>query len=238
MEAITQAVLEDLVEYQKLEMEIEDLKEEARAIPSRIEEISAGMEKAAEILSAAESRLKELKKNYRDYEGQIQTQQARIEKREAQLRSVKTNKEYKAMLEEIEDIRQKISGLEDLCLECLDAIDSAEQELGIARQRAKEIEKNTEKEKQKLLATLREKEKAVSELESRLSKVAEGIPANVMELYKSIRARVGDAAVVMVSESICSGCNLNIPPQMYNELQTSGSVDFCPHCQRLVYALS
>jgi uncharacterized protein len=28
---------------------------------------------------------------------------------------------------------------------------------------------------------------------------------------------------------------MNIPPQMYNELQRSDILMFCPHCQRIVY---
>jgi predicted nucleic acid-binding Zn-ribbon protein len=37
--------------------------------------------------------------------------------------------------------------------------------------------------------------------------------------------------------SICNGCNVNIPPQMYNELQRCKSVKLCPNCQRIIYWL-
>jgi len=34
---------------------------------------------------------------------------------------------------------------------------------------------------------------------------------------------------------VCSGCNVNLPPQMYNEIQRFDRIRFCPNCQRIVY---
>jgi uncharacterized protein len=40
---------------------------------------------------------------------------------------------------------------------------------------------------------------------------------------------------VPVSDAVCNGCNVNLPPQLYNELQRSDTLRYCPNCQRIIY---
>jgi predicted nucleic acid-binding Zn-ribbon protein len=47
--------------------------------------------------------------------------------------------------------------------------------------------------------------------------------------------RKGGIAISQVVNATCSGCNMNIPPQMYNELQKRDSLKFCPNCERIIY---
>jgi predicted nucleic acid-binding Zn-ribbon protein len=42
-------------------------------------------------------------------------------------------------------------------------------------------------------------------------------------------------AVVPVKDAVCHGCNVNLPPQLYNELFRCDSLRFCPNCQRIIY---
>jgi len=41
--------------------------------------------------------------------------------------------------------------------------------------------------------------------------------------------------LVAVIEGSCSGCNMKLPPQLYNILQRVESVEQCPSCQRIIY---
>jgi predicted nucleic acid-binding Zn-ribbon protein len=42
-------------------------------------------------------------------------------------------------------------------------------------------------------------------------------------------------AVVPVKDAVCHGCNVNLPPQLYNELFRYDSLKFCPNCHRIIY---
>ncbi|MBW2644346.1 MAG: hypothetical protein JRC89_13545 [Deltaproteobacteria bacterium] len=39
----------------------------------------------------------------------------------------------------------------------------------------------------------------------------------------------------IVKDALCYGCNVNLPPQLYNELFLGNSLKFCPNCQRIIY---
>ena len=57
---------------------------------------------------------------------------------------------------------------------------------------------------------------------------------DVLKRYGNIRMRRG-LAVVSVRNGTCQGCNMNIPPQLYNVLQRGQTVETCPSCHRIIY---
>ncbi|MGB2689080.1 MAG: C4-type zinc ribbon domain-containing protein, partial [Desulfobacterales bacterium] len=50
-----------------------------------------------------------------------------------------------------------------------------------------------------------------------------------------IEQQQGGLAVVPVKDAVCHGCNVNLPPQLYNELFRYDSLKFCPNCHRVIY---
>jgi predicted nucleic acid-binding Zn-ribbon protein len=42
-------------------------------------------------------------------------------------------------------------------------------------------------------------------------------------------------AVVSVWKEVCNGCHMNLPPQLYIELQKSFELHSCPNCNRIIY---
>jgi len=38
-----------------------------------------------------------------------------------------------------------------------------------------------------------------------------------------------------VRNGTCQGCNMNIPPQLYNQLQRGDTIELCGTCNRIIY---
>jgi hypothetical protein len=57
---------------------------------------------------------------------------------------------------------------------------------------------------------------------------------DVLKRYGAIRIRRG-LALAAVASGNCSGCNMNIPPQLFNVLQRGNSIETCPYCHRIIY---
>jgi len=56
------------------------------------------------------------------------------------------------------------------------------------------------------------------------------------EFDAMVKAKKADGiAIVPVFATVCRGCNVNIPPQMYNELQRVDRLKNCPNCERIIY---
>jgi len=61
------------------------------------------------------------------------------------------------------------------------------------------------------------------------------IKAKFLKKFDALKNLKNGRAVVPVWKEVCYGCHMNIPPQMYNELQRNESLMSCPHCERMIY---
>ena len=71
--------------------------------------------------------------------------------------------------------------------------------------------------------------------ERKLREVAAArVRPDVLKKYSAIRMRRG-LAMVPVNNGTCQGCNMNIPPQVFNQLQRGDSIELCGNCNRIIY---
>ena len=237
MENIPGEQIELLIAMQQRETEIDKIDAELAKIPEKLAEMEAALHDLRVALDTREAALSELKKNYRAQDAEIQKHHGRIQKRDIQLRAVKNNKDYQAILKEITDIKGFISGLEDQTLECLEKIDAAEDDLrSVQEDIASEQEKIREKQ-----AILQSEADTYShrrrDLIDERDRLFSRVDSELKKLYETSRAMAGKPAITEVRSSICLGCNMNIPPQMYNELHRGNTLRNCPHCHRLIYVI-
>ena len=80
----------------------------------------------------------------------------------------------------------------------------------------------------------RELEAQIAKAKGDRESLLPGIRPDLLRKYASIRMRRG-LAIVAVRNGTCYGCNMNIPPQLYNTLQRGVSLETCPNCHRLIY---
>jgi predicted nucleic acid-binding Zn-ribbon protein len=57
----------------------------------------------------------------------------------------------------------------------------------------------------------------------------------VLKKYEYIRARRDGIGLVVLAEGTCQGCHMQLPAQMYNELQRGDRIEVCPSCQRILF---
>ncbi len=74
----------------------------------------------------------------------------------------------------------------------------------------------------------------IAEARSVRDVLAKQLRPDVLKRYGTIKMRRG-LAVVAVRDGTCRGCNMNIPPQLYNTLQRGNSLELCPNCNRIIY---
>jgi hypothetical protein len=61
------------------------------------------------------------------------------------------------------------------------------------------------------------------------------IEARLFKLYDTLREKRRGVGVFNVKNETCQGCFLNIPPQMYIEVQKNSALIQCPNCNRILY---
>ena len=229
------AKIEGLLQLQANELETASMRSRLEAVPDRLSSLSERLEASKKHIAECESRMPELQKIYRQQEAEAQSIQARIDKSNEKLNTVKTNKEYQAGLQEIEDLSRLQSGVEDKMLECLEAIDEAESTVASERESFAAFSRQTEEERAQVERESAEMHQKLESLLHRREEIVAAIDSDLLRKYDQVKQYTGATVVAAVKASICQGCHVNIPPQMYNELQRFNRLLVCPHCERIIY---
>ncbi|HZI08384.1 MAG TPA: C4-type zinc ribbon domain-containing protein, partial [Archangium sp.] len=149
----------------------------------------------------------------------------------------RSTREYSALAREIDIAKKANQTMSEELVEL-------SKTLGAAREavKAKEAEFTTRQQAlsgkmTELRGKLAEAEAQVKELEGKRAGVSAAVDANLLRRYETVRKKKLPALVGVVFGGTCQGCNMNVPPQMYNNLRVSLGTDVCPSCHRIIYAV-
>jgi hypothetical protein len=228
--------IQTLVRLQAAEIEIRHLEKALEEAPKRFDALNAERQMLSEAVQVAEAHLADLNKRYREREREARQEQDRAAKRAARLYEVKTNKEYQATLKEIDDIKATVSGIEDEMLALLDTIEAAKGDLAQKRQASADRSQALADEAAEVEQAMADDRQRLEALRLQREEIASQIDPDLMNVYLKARIQQRDQrAVAEVIHAVCQGCHLNIPPQLYNELQRQDDLKICPLCQRIIY---
>ena len=224
-----------LVKLQKIETEVCGLKSTLSNVAKKYEMLDAELVEFKQSIDNERSLLDDLKKQYRLYESDVQMNLEQIKKSEANLRSIKTNKEYQLLLKQIDEFKVKNAQTEDNMLEFLDRMDKAESNIAAGKNEYSMLEDRIMSDKEIVKQQSEHGNKKLVQLEMDFNDVAGSITQELLKKYEMVKTQKGGLAIVPVNDAVCGGCNMNVTPQMYNELQRCDSLMFCPNCQRMIY---
>ncbi len=235
MASITKEQIDILIELQSIEIERYRLQKRLEAKPAKLEALDEEIGSQGNALAGDEQSLTELKRASRTFEADLKINSERINKLQERLRSVKTNREYQATLKEIDDLKAKNSGIEDRALETMDRIDAVEAAVAKKKEDLSMISEEIEQDRAAIEKEMAEERRRLSVLEKKRQDTAGRLDPSLMRTYNRILGLGYAVAIAPVVQSVCQGCNMNIPPQMFNELQRFDSLKFCPFCERILY---
>ena len=230
-----QEQIQILVQVQSVEGEILQAGRQMRVLSDEAVALDQALAEREAQLIAEKKVLEELKKSYREFESDAKINAEQIVKSNEKLRAVKTNKEYQSILKEIEDIRKKNSDIEDQMIEQLERIENTEAAVAV---KATELEQfiQTCREKKEALATQVKRERqALESLNQKKEQISATADPQMITVLRDVKKKVRGMAVVPAQQATCTGCHMNIPAQLFNELQRFDELRFCPHCHRIIY---
>jgi predicted nucleic acid-binding Zn-ribbon protein len=227
--------IELLVELQQKDRALDRLGWQTREGPERLRGLEKELEALEADLEADKRRIQDLKKTQREYEAEIEDGLARIRKSRGRLMSIKNNKEYRALLREIEETEKANADKEDRVLGFLEELEELNKELEAKEKSLIGMRDHIESEKKDIAKEVARLHGEFSVVEQSREKLLQNIDSQLLTKYEQIKAMSGGIAVALVNNATCSECHLGIPPQMYNELQRRDTLKFCPHCQRIIY---
>jgi uncharacterized protein len=223
--------------------DLQDIDSEIRRIKAEVEKLSTEKVAIEEQLELCQSQCTQqtdamgaLKKEYKLFTDEVKEKERLIRKSNEKLMSVKNNREYQALLKEVDELKTSVSQIEDQMLECLEKTESAQNEMTLKEKALENAQQRVESERAQIEVEQAQKEERISELNANRCVLSEKVDNRLMEMFKKIQRLQADGRpVARAMNSTCTGCHMNIPAQMYNELHRPGEMRFCPFCQRMLY---
>ena len=105
--------LKNLIELQQIDLKIIDLNNLIGDIPTRIAAAELPLNDSQRALRAGKEKLESLEKRKRDRERALDETGEKVRKLKARTSEIKTNKEYQALLTEIESVEKEQYAVED-----------------------------------------------------------------------------------------------------------------------------
>jgi hypothetical protein len=203
-------------------------------LPQRLQAYEAACTAARQQLVQQQAAIEQSERQQRAFERELVSHQEAIRKTQSKAQEVKTNKEYSAILAEINAGKQRLETLEDQLLALMEATDQQrqayrmhEQQESLAQQTLVEQRHQIQQEH----ATLR---RTIATEQERRQQMLAGLEAKLYEQYQKITAQHGGRGVAQLQEGVCGGCHLKVPPQMVSEIRLQTQVFTCPHCRLIL----
>ncbi len=227
--------LKTLIELQQIDSQIISLRQQTELIPLEIKKIDEMISKVQSDFENENKKLIEFEKRKKEKEREIEDLNDKIRKLKEKTSQVKTNKEYQALLHEIESVEETIRAKEEILLQTMYEIDEYKKKIENIKKETSSKKSELEQKKTELESKIEGLHQEIERLKNLRKEIAINIPSSLYDEYIELMKKHKGTAVVQVINSVCQGCFLHIPPQLYVEIKLNQSIKYCPQCGRILY---
>jgi predicted nucleic acid-binding Zn-ribbon protein len=227
--------LQLLWRLQMLERRMEEAAKEQESYPLALERLEGLLAAQEEQKEEEKRRIEDLERERVRLEGDLEMESERTKRSQIKLLEIKTNKEYQALLKEIETGKEHNSQREEEIIRMLEEIDRLKAEYAGTVERAHREKKEIEKEQAKVRGQMAMVEQNIAQWHQDREEIVRELDPELLKRYTMLKDKRNGIAIVLVKDEGCQGCYVNIPPQLYNEVQKNQEIIVCPNCHRILY---
>ena len=230
------AQLQTLIDLQGFDARIAGLEAEAARLPRQIETLQAALADAKKMVETIKTKVDTTRKDLRVKEKDLEVANVKRQKLEAKLYEVKTNKEYSAVLLEIEEAKQEKAKTEEDILGLMEMQERLAVDIKDAEQRFKTREEQARQDEAVIRKKLAAVEQELTTVRGQRATRAKDVPPGLLASYDRIlKARGGVAVAAVSAAAVCGGCRVSIRPQAIQELRAATGLMVCESCGRYLY---
>lgn len=220
---------------QSIDVRCDEIQREKEESPKEIDKLKDNLDILENVKKQDLSSIEELKKGRMTFEKELEEIELKFQKSKSKLSDVKSNKEYEAVLKEIEELKELISQKEEAVIKCMEDIEIQEEECAENNVQWKESQREYHNKQEEFSKRMEDLDKELETISEKRIQLCQNVDKNLYERYNGLRKHLRGRVITSVIDKICQGCNLGIPPQQYNELIRGDSMQSCPHCDRIIY---
>lgn len=208
----------------------------------RLEEIAAqladnkALSDAQQQVTNDQQTLTPLQNKVRKLEQEIQSNTTKIKETDETLYSgrVKNPKELQDMQQEIQSLKKRNQELEDVLLETMMQVDTADAALKDSSARLDIIRAQFELANKSLVDEQKRLKAEGSALLKSREQLLPSIEANTLKIYNNLKPRKNNQAVAVLVNQSCSVCRVQQDMNVIQAVRKSESLTYCSNCGRIL----
>jgi predicted nucleic acid-binding Zn-ribbon protein len=228
------AELEKLVKLHHLEVDLARVEADLADLPRQRQSLDERVAADRSRFDAARAAAEASTKARKQHEAEVLDLETKRSKYKGQLMDVKTNKEYTAMLHEIEGVEREIRAREDLVLEEMEKADGLAQEVKREDAAFKLVEQAAKTERGELEARETKLAGEAARLRSERDVVFASVSEDARTLYRRV-AKLRGTGVAEARDGECQTCHMKLRLQVWVELRQNETLLQCDSCSRILF---
>lgn len=235
MEKIIEDKLRAIYKLQQIDSRIDNIRVVRGELPLEVKDLEDEITGLETRLTNNKNEIKELKESASTQKTAIQEAKTLIAKYEKQQNNVKNNREYDALLKELELQKLDILASDKKIKQFQEEIEQKNESLKSAEKIISERNHDLKVKKSELNEIVEETEKEEKQLEKSSKKASALIEERLLLAYSRIRKNAKNGlAVVAIDRDSCGGCFNTIPPQRQLDIRQRKKIIVCEHCGRIL----
>ena len=228
--------MQHLIELQEIDNQLQDLNSLLGDLPKRVNEMNQEEDVLSTNLEKNKIHLKEIRVEFHKSEVKVEEIDNKIDKIKDQLFLVTNNKQYDALMHEIDYLKEEKSRIESKILIFLGEKDELKNNIENEEIQLKSLADELVNRKKKLETMLSKSADEKSVLEQKRQEKVQQIDSNTIALYNQVSGARDGLAVIHLSGNSCGGCGAAITMQTISEIRSNNTIYRCDICSRFVYS--
>lgn len=227
--------IDKLVGLQEIDTKLKDLSDLLGDLPAKVEELNNQEQSIKDSLISNKKRLKELEVEIHKREVDVNQVNDKISKLKDQLFLVTNNKQYDALMAEIDHRKDKRSSFETESINFLEEKETLTTSVSKMESELDDLTNDLSNRRLKLESSISDSAEEKKELDDLRSAQLSGLDNSIMLIYDKVQIHRDGVAVVEISGGACGGCGAHVPPQVITEVRAKEGLHRCGVCGRFLF---
>jgi predicted nucleic acid-binding Zn-ribbon protein len=230
--------LADLLDVQDLDLQIDRLLERRQSLPelASYKEAHEQEQQLTKEIDAAAAELKGLELEFDKAEGELQILEAKLAEHETRLfAGGMSARETEHMRLEVQSLQGQREALEEKVLGMLERLDPARDQVADLEGRRDAVAQEKAGYETVIKAEWKQIDAELARKEERKAEALVPVPADLVELYETLRQSKEGVAIGRFEHGVCGGCHMTLSPAEQIEA-FDAELPRCVHCRRILVA--
>ncbi|MBZ5637713.1 MAG: hypothetical protein LAO51_03035 [Acidobacteriia bacterium] len=224
-----------LVAIQDLALAIQSARAVVDGAPSRIDEIESRFRERNAEYVAVKERFEALETDRKDRTLELETLEAARKKFMESLMQVKNQREYAAVLKEIDAVKAHIGAHEEAVLKGMEESETLKTDLNARSEHIEQERIRVGEERARVEGDSAAAAQRIVDADRERARLEADLPTDLTEAIHRVEESRGGLFLAKAEQELCQACFVRVRPQVFQEIRAASRIHNCGQCRRFLY---